>query len=170
VALNMANQMKKLIVYYSLDGMTDALAKTMAQSIGADLLVLRPKNPIPTSAGFFKKLVLGAIQVFRKQQPELYPLEKNPAEYDLLFFGTPVWVSNLTPPFRTLSAMTALHQKKIALFCCYKGNAGNALANLKELFSDNTFIGETGFTRNDAANPSKATAWANQMVAAASRA
>ena len=165
----MANPAKKLVIYYSLDGMTATLAKTIADTIGADVLELRPKKPIPQAAGFVKKLVLGGMQVLLKRQPELLPLEQNPADYDLIVMGTPVWVGHLSAPFRTFLATTRLQQKQIALFCCYLGNAGKALDNMKQALSGNTIVGETGFGRRDQANAAKAAAWAQKVMAEASR-
>jgi flavodoxin len=163
----MANQLKKLVVYYSLDGTTAAIAKTIADAVGADVLELRPKNPIKTSANYLTKLLVGGMQVFLKKQPELLPFEKNPADYDLIFLGTPVWVSNHTPAIRTFLAAAPLRQKKIALFCCCRSVFGKAFDNMKQALSRNTIVGEISFRQLEN-NTQKAAEWAKKIAADAS--
>jgi flavodoxin len=168
VVETMANQLKKLVVYYSLDGTTAAIAKTIADTVGADIIELRPKDPIKSSANFLTKLLIGGMQVFLKKQPELLPFEKNPADYDLVFLGTPIWVSNHTPAIRTFLATTPLRQKRIALFCCCRSVFGKAFDNMKQALSGNTIVGEISF-RQLGNNTQKAAEWAQKIVADANR-
>ena len=56
--------MKKLIVYYSLEGNTKMIAESMAQEIGADLLELTPLQDVSKKG--FSKYIWGGIRLFLK--------------------------------------------------------------------------------------------------------
>lgn len=160
----MANQIKKLVVYYSLNGNTAFIAKTVAEAIQADVLVLQPKKMMPSST--ILKLLWAGKQVFTREKPELLAFEKNPAEYDLIFLGTPVWGGSYASALRTFFDTVALQHKKVALFCCYGGSEGKAFQKMKEALAGNTFSGEMGFRaplKNAEANAQKAREWAKMI-------
>ncbi|HQP91981.1 MAG TPA: flavodoxin, partial [Candidatus Omnitrophota bacterium] len=87
--------MKKLIVFYSLDGNTRFIARAIAESTGADMMELQPRVQ-PELKGFMKYL-WGGRQVFMKEKPQLLSFQKNPQDYDLIFIGTPVWAFTYAP-------------------------------------------------------------------------
>lgn len=134
--------MKTLVVYYSLDGNTRFAAETIAEATGGDLLELEPVKDL-TQSGLLK-FAWGGFQVMMKSTPELEPLDKDPADYDLLFIGTPVWNRNLTPAARTFMTETDLSGKQVALFCTYAGNAGKTFATMRELIQVAEVMGELG--------------------------
>ncbi len=135
--------MKTLIVYYSFEGNTEFIAKAMAEAIGADLLKLQPKKEIPTKG--FMKYFWGGRQAMMKMKPELLPLEKNPADYDFIILGTPVWAFTYSPPLATYFSQRPFKNKRIALFCCHGGGKAGTLRNMKEALKGNTFVGEIDF-------------------------
>ena len=161
----MDNHVRKLVIYYSLEGNTAFIAKTIAETIQADLLELKPKKDIKSKG--FMRFFWGGKQVMMKKTPELLPFDKNPADYDLIILGTPVWASNYVPAFRTFFSSSPLRNKHLAFFCCYAGNEGKTFKNMKHALSENTFIGEIGFC-----NPLKeadryakiAEDWAKELV------
>ena len=80
--------MKILTVYYSLDGNTQLIAEQIKSAVNGDILRLKPVHD-NNKKGLFK-LLSGGRQVFKNEKPELEPFDINPAEYDLIFIGTPV--------------------------------------------------------------------------------
>ena len=156
---------KTLVIYYSLEGNTEFAAKTIAETVNADLLKLEPAKPI-SSAGF-SRFFWGGKQVLMKESPELLPLSKNPAAYDLIFLGTPVWASSYAPALRTFFSTTPLTGKRLALFCCYAGNPGKTLDAMKAALAGNAVIGEKGF-HNPAKKPEQSkndvSAWARSIL------
>ena len=153
--------LKKLVMYYSLDGNTALLAKVISEEIGADLLELRPKKPI-ASKGFTKFFWAGK-QVVMKQKPELLPLEKNPADYDLIVLGTPIWAGSYAPVFRTFFADVELKEKQLAFFCSCAGTGKKAFTQLRQELEGNTILGEIEVKealKNAEASEQKVRKWA----------
>jgi len=158
--------MKKLIVYYSLEGNTRCIARLIAETVGADLLELKPKDDISPTG--FSRFLKGGGQVMKKAQPELLPFDKRPEDYDCLIIGTPVWAWSYAPALATFFSSTALKDKKIALFCCSGGGPGKTLEKMKGKLAGNEFIGEIEFIdparRNKEQNAEKAKAWAQKVL------
>lgn len=160
----MTDQIKNLVVYYSLDGNTAFIAKTLAEAIQADLLTLQPRKT-PASLTILK-ILWGVKQVLFKEKPELRPFDKDPTAYDLIFLGTPVWAGGYAPALRTFFSTTSLQQKHVALFCCYRGNEGQTFDKMKAELADNTLVGSQGFREplQDAeVNAQKAHEWAKMI-------
>ena len=158
--------MKKLIVYYSLEGNTRFIAQTIAGTVGADLLELKPKNDIsPTGFSRFWK---GGGQIIKHVQPELLPFNKQPRDYDMIIIGTPVWAWTYAPALATFFSTVSLKGKKIALFCCSGGGKGKTLAKMKEKLPGNEFIGEIDFIdparKDKEQNAEKAKIWAQKAL------
>lgn len=161
----MENHVKKLVIYYSLDGNTAFIAKTIAEATGADVLELKLKKPFKAKGPL--KFFLAGMQVFLKKKPELLPLEKNPAEYDVLFIGTPIWAGNYNPAFRTFFSTKTLTGKKIALFCSCADNGEKAFENMKNVLQGNEIIGQMGFRlplKDEAESAKKVKEWAQDMI------
>jgi len=137
--------MKKLVIYYSLSGNTKLIATNIAETIGADLLELKPTEDLIDSG--LMKYVWGGKQVVRKFEPELLPFAKDPKNYDLIFLGTPVWAFNFSPAINTFLAQHLPAKKQLALFCCHGGIKGKTLENMEELLlkSGNTILGKANF-------------------------
>lgn len=135
--------MKKLIVYYSLEGNTKFIAEKMAHGLGADILELKPEKEI--DPGSFMKYLWGGKQVTMKETPKLKEYEINLADYDLIALGTPIWAFNFTPPIRTFLKENKIQGKKIILFCTHDGNKGKTFENLSAELSGNEILGEVAF-------------------------
>ncbi len=130
---------KILVIYHSLEGNTQFVAKVIAEETGADLLRLEPKNEIAkTGSRFF----WGGSQVFMKKVPELKKLKKDPTDYDLIFLGTPIWAWSFTPPIRSLLKQTRFKKKKFAFFCTHEGNHGKTFEKLRNELKGNKILGE----------------------------
>ena len=108
--------MKKLIVYYSLEGNTEYAANRIKDRTGADLLKLVPKKAYHDKG--FAKFFWGGKSAVMAEKPKLEAYEVNLSEYDQVIFGFPVWASNFTPPVRTFieENKEALKGKRFAAF------------------------------------------------------
>ncbi|WP_049945142.1 flavodoxin family protein [Butyrivibrio sp. AC2005] len=91
--------MKRLIVYYSLEGNTEYIAEKLAENIGTELLKLIPKKSYQQKSTF-AKYFWGGKSAVMAEKPELEPY-KIADDYDEIIIGFPVWAGNITPPIRT---------------------------------------------------------------------
>ena len=126
--------MKTIIVYYSLNGNTDAAARSLAEKLGAALLRLEPETAYPDKG--FKKFLWGGKSAVMAETPTLRPYDFDASAWDQVILGFPVWASNLAPPLRTFlrDNAAALAGKRVAAFACMAGSGGDkALAKLEAL-------------------------------------
>lgn len=122
--------MKTLIVYYSLEGNTEYVAKKIADACGFDTLRLVPVKKYPDSG--FKKFLWGGKSAVMAETPDLEPYTFDAGIYDRIVFGFPVWAGNVTPPIRTFVRDNTLKGKRIAAFACQSGSgAEKAFGRLK---------------------------------------
>jgi len=158
--------MKRLVVFYSLEGNTKFIAENIARAVDADLLELKVKKSLDKNS--FMKFLWGGKQVFMREKPALFPLEKNPNDYDLIFIGTPVWAFTYSAPLNTFFHEAGVKNKKIALFICHGGGIRNTFGDLRKSLSGNEIIGEADFfepLKKDAkASAEKAKHWALKIV------
>ena len=158
--------MKILTVYYSLDGNTQLIAEQIKSAVNGDILRLKPVHD-NNKKGLFK-LLSGGRQVFKNEKPELEPFDINPAEYDLIFIGTPVWAGSFAPALNTFLAENSIQNKNIALFCCSRGGKGKVFIKLHDILRDNNIIGETEFLSPVKSDPkevnAKVSSWVDEII------
>ena len=91
--------MKRLIVYFSLEGNTEYIAEELSKTLSADKLRLIPKKTLHTSG--FGKFFWNGKSAVMAEKPELEPYDVDLSAYDQIIFGFPVWAGTFTPPLRT---------------------------------------------------------------------
>lgn len=133
---------KSLVVYYSLEGNCEWVAKVIQKYTGAEILSLEiAGSQKPT--GYFKKYFWGGKQVFMDKKPELEPISVDLNSYDRIFLGTPVWAWGPAPALSAFLASRRIERKEVALFCCHGGGKGNTLEKIKkQLGAECRVIGE----------------------------
>ncbi len=134
--------MKIVIVYYSLSGNTEFVAKKIAEKTGASLLAIEPEKKYPTGA--VRKFIWGGHSAVMQEQPELKPYIFNPEEYDHIIIGSPNWARNVVPPIRTFVVENpGLKNKKISAFVCQSGRGEQKVfAKIKEILGIESFENE----------------------------
>ncbi|MDA3886005.1 MAG: flavodoxin [Candidatus Delongbacteria bacterium] len=158
--------MKKLVIFYSLDGNTKFISENIAEEIGADILELKPVKEITRNN--FMKLFSGGKQAMLKAEPEIQPFEIDPLAYDLIFIGTPVWAWTFAPALRTFFSKVKIKNKNIGLFCCHGGGPKSIFEKLEEKLTGNIILGKIGF--KDPLNHEKdkdaedARKWARELI------
>ncbi len=126
--------MKTAVVYYSMSGNCESVARTVARTLGADTVRIEPEKAYPDSG--FKKFFWGGKAALMSESPALKPYQFDATAYDLVIFGFPVWAGSPTPPIRSFinENADALKGKKFAAFACQSGSgAEKALAKLKAI-------------------------------------
>lgn len=143
--------MKTAIVYYSLDGNCAFVATQLAERLNADVIRIKLADD-KKRKGIIKYLWGGSMVVF-KRRPAIKPVNFDPAPYDSIILGSPVWANSLAAPMRSFLADASITGKKISLFVCYAGDAGVSLEKFKEMLPGNEIIAEAYFhnpvKRND---------------------
>lgn len=119
--------MNTAIVFYSMSGNTTYVAEKLAAALGADLIPLIPKKAYPDTG--FKKFLWGGKSAIMGNKPALEPYSFDPAAYDLIIFGSPVWAGTFAPSLRTFieENRVALTGKRLAAFFCCSGGPGKVL-------------------------------------------
>ncbi len=155
--------MKRLVVYYSLTGNTQLLAKAIASAIAGDILPIKTRE----RNGFLVILKSLWAKMRKRGKIHLLPLERDPSEYQIIFIGAPVWASTCPLPLKTFFADFPLRGKKIALFCTYRLSEGETLKDMALSLPENEILGEIGFLsqrKKREENIKKAQDWAKMIT------
>lgn len=135
--------MKTAVVFYSHDGNCALVAEQIRTRLNADLVRLETRDDKRRSG--FAKYFWGGSQVFMHAKPALKPYDFDPAAYELIIIGAPVWAGTPAPPLRTFLSETKISGKKTALFVCHAGGRGKALDQFRALLAGNAIAGEADF-------------------------
>jgi flavodoxin len=135
--------MKVVVVFYSYDRNCTFVAERLKSQLNADLIQIQMKDDKRRRG--FAKFFWGGGMVFMKKKPPLKPYAFDPAAYDLIVIGAPVWAGSPAPPLKTLLSDTAMSGKKVALFVCHGGGKGNALGKFKAMLGGNEIVAEADF-------------------------
>jgi flavodoxin len=140
--------MKTAVIFYSYEGNCAFVAEEIRARLNADLFRLQTKDEKQRKG--FAKYFWGGAQVLMRKKPALMPYHFDPAAYDLIVIGAPVWAGSPAPPLLTFFDETKISGKKVALFVCHAGGKGSALDKFRALVAGNTVAGEADFV-----NPAK---------------
>ena len=88
---------KTLIAYHSRSGYTRRVALALAERLNADLDEIRIVQSLGGAAGY----ALCAIEALAGLAPALRRAHHDPAAYELVIVGTPVWFWSLASPVRS---------------------------------------------------------------------
>lgn len=140
---------KGIIIYYSLTGNVDYIAKKLNNDLNFDLVEIQTAFDLKKTG--FLKIFLGVFQVIFKIHPQILYKNINISEYDHIIIGTPVWASTFAPAFNRFFKEISIKNKNVSFFVCCSEGVGNALSNLKNSLPNNTF-GESAVFFNPASN------------------
>jgi len=136
--------MKKLIVYYSLEGNTELIAGKIQKYLEADVIRLIPKKEYPK--GDFKKYFWGGKSVTFGEKPKLVDDSFVADDYDIIIIGTPIWAGTFSPPIKTFLADNKISGKDIYLFTCSLGGTSEkCFQKIKGILKDNQIVDSIDF-------------------------
>jgi flavodoxin len=112
--------MQALVVYYSRTGHTKKVGEELAKALPADV-----EEIIDTAnrSGPIGWMMSGRDATGRKLAT-IQPVKKDPANYDIVVIGTPIWASNMSSPVRTYITDNKAKFKNVAFFCT-EGSTGS---------------------------------------------
>lgn len=113
---------KTLIIFFSRTGRTRRLAQRLAQLLGADIEELECPRYRLGLFGWWRYLRAGFNSV-QGNVPPIKDLQKNPADYDRILLGTPIWTSYPSLPMRAFLRDTPELPASVAAFLTYGGQS-----------------------------------------------
>ena len=105
--------MKTLVTYFSRTGQTTRVAKEIARRCDGHVDAICPQYRSDSWLGAWRS---GWQALVQAEPPVQRPL-RNPAAYDLVIIGVPVWRVGLAAPVRSYVREYASRFKQIAFFC-----------------------------------------------------
>jgi len=124
-------QPKSLIVYYSQTGATQQVAELIQAQTGAD--ILRIEAALPYDGDFGQTIARCQEEMASGVLPELQAMDKNVADYDIIYLGFPVWFGTYAPPVKTFLEEVDLSGKEVVPFCTFgSGGLETSVRNLAQ--------------------------------------
>jgi flavodoxin len=137
--------MEIAVVYYSLEGHTDFVARCIGERTGATLIRLFPKKDFPAE-GFGKYFWCGKSSMFH-EKPELANEVSGLEQFDTLVVGTPTWAGSMTSPIRSFLETELPKGKSVYLFACNSGGKEEkCFAGMSKYLDGDTLKGWVSFT------------------------
>lgn len=122
--------MKTLVVYYSRSNITKEIAKEIQKELNCDIEEIKPLKGYDGKTGYAK----AGYESVTKKTPEIEAIENNPADYDLVVIGTPVWASTMASPVYTYLTQNKDKLNNVAFFATCGGSGDEStLKNMAKL-------------------------------------
>lgn len=112
--------MRLLIVHYSRTGHTRAVAGEIASRLSADVEEIEDSRSRRGLLGYLRS----GREAYRKQVIEIRPPRKDPADYDLVVVGSPVWAGHVASPVRAYLSGGVRRFGHVAAFVTQGGSSG----------------------------------------------
>lgn len=109
-----------LVVYYSLSGRTRRVAESIASALGADVEEIVDTADRTGLMGYVRSLTEGLLGMPSTIRPPV----GNPAAYDLVIVGTPVWAWSVSSPVREYLNWMGGTPKRVGFFVTEAGAGG----------------------------------------------
>ena len=116
---------KKLVAYFSASGVTEKMAKTLAEVTGADLFEIQPAVPYTTAdLDWMNKKSRSSVEMSNPDsRPEIGNKIPDMGQYDTVFVGFPIWWYVAPTIINTFLESYDFTGKKIAT-CATSGGSG----------------------------------------------
>ena len=112
---------KKLVLFYSENGTTKAVAEEIQKQTGADI---EDVEAVEAYTGDFQATIQrGNKERESGQWPAIKAIKKNIKDYDIIFLGYPIWFGTYANPIVTLLKQQEFAGKTIVPFCTF-GSGG----------------------------------------------
>ena len=113
---------KVLVVFHSSTGNTKKVAEAISEALSADLEQIREVNPRPVDIkgkGLRNFLNIGwaAMGAFAGRTTSIREAQHDPAGYDLVLIGTPVYAGSVARPVRAYLKQYRDRFGEVAFFC-----------------------------------------------------
>ena len=120
-----------LVIYYSLEGNVDFVARDLAKKLDADVCRIETVKNYPKKG--LAKFLHGGKDSVSGFKPELKNSLPDISSYSTVVIGTPVWAGKPAAPINTVLEKLDFEGKKVAAFASSAG--GNAKKTLELISS-----------------------------------
>ncbi len=157
---------KILVVYYSATGSTKAVAKTVADTVGADLFEITPVDPYTSDDLNWSNDNSRVSVEHNDESKRNVPLTKvtpdNWADYDTVFIGYPIWWGIAAWPVNDFIKGNDFTGKTVIPFCT---SASSGIGRSGKLLSDMAGTGKwlDGERFSSSASQSQIDEWINSL-------
>ncbi len=124
------NSKKVLVVFYSRDGHTKRVAEIIADALNADIDKIEDKKSRKGLIGFIR----AGYDATRGKTTDI-SFSKDPADYDVVILGGPVWNGKVTPAIRTYLLKNNGRIKKSVFFVTCAIGGGKCLSQMREIYN-----------------------------------
>lgn len=120
-----------LVLYYSENGTTKAVAEELQKQLGADIEAIEAVEPY---SGDFQATIERCNKERESgQTPALKALQLNIVDYDTIYLGYPIWFGTYAMPIATLVKEQDFEGKTIIPFCSFgSGGLNSSTADLEK--------------------------------------
>jgi len=137
--------MKTIVIYYSVTGQTEFVAKKIAEYLNCDILQIQT-DPI-IKPDVFSRYFQGGKSMLSDSLPELKPYKFNADNYDTIILGCPTWGGNCPSAVKAFIEQNHFTEKNMYLFTTYiTANASRCLQNLSKYFKNSTVKNKATFS------------------------
>jgi flavodoxin len=125
-----AARSSNLVAFYSLTGHTRALAEEIRAACAGRLEEILETRPRRGLTGETRALFDSML----RRSPAIAAPDADPAQFDMLFLGGPVWAGRIAAPVRSYARLYGRRARRVAFFCTYDSDgASGALQELADL-------------------------------------
>lgn len=116
------NGKKTLVVFHSSSGNTEKVSQAIGEALSADVEQIRPVRPFHVDIkgkglGNLVNISRAALGGMTARAASIEEPLHDPANYDLILIGTPVYANSLPAPVRAYIEQYRLKFKEVAFFC-----------------------------------------------------
>lgn len=121
--------MRALVAFYSRTGNTRKLAHAIAEELDCDIEEIVDTKDRNGALGY---MLAGKDASFKIPAP-IKDAQKDPALYDIVLIGTPVWAWTVSAPVRAYLLQNKDKFRQVAFFCTHSGSESKAFIEMESL-------------------------------------
>jgi len=129
------DSLRILVAFYSRNGHTNRVAEIIAHALNAELDEIEDKKSRKGIIGF----LTAGYDAIRGKTTDI-KFSKNPADYDVVILGSPVWAGRVTPAVKTYLLKNKDNIKKSAFFVTCAIDKGKSLSQMREIYDGELLI------------------------------
>lgn len=148
---NSTDTVKVLVAYFSATNTTEGVAKTIAESLGADLYKITPEQPYTDAdLNYHNDKSRSTIEMNDPNaRPAISGSVESMDQYDIVFIGYPIWWGDAPRILSTFVESYNFSGKTVVPFCTSGGSGvGSSAKNLERLTNGATWLSGTRLNGN----------------------